>query len=216
MDLFEKAGEVQDNLRVAAFSPHSQPKRFLCLAMRSAGRIAIHSIETFGTNIVPYDPFRVKERLLMLEKRGFLVITDSEHEIWENFPTIKMNLRSHGPITNRDYALDLLVEYKQGGLIQFPAEFSNVVPSPLEYRRVGNTQNSEYMFRQYKPTLHVTLLAILGLIHPPMISQTFVDSYFGAGLLEGVQENSLKTFQKITVGVDQQRAKELDEKYWGE
>jgi len=150
----------------------------------------------------------------MLEMRGFLVVTDSEHEMWENFPTIHMNRREHSVVTNRDYALDLLVEYKQGGLLHLPDDAGTVVPSPLEYRRLGNTSNSEYVFRQYKPTLHVLLLTVLALIHPPFVSQGFVEGFFGTASEKDLADERLKTFHRITQKLDMETSLDNDKKYW--
>jgi len=133
-DFFDVAQNTSESIKVAAFSPNSKPQRYLCLAMRSGGRVGIRAMETFGSASIPYEPFKVQERLHWLESRGFIVVTDSEHELWNQWPHIKMSLREHSNVINRDYALDLLVEYHESGMLALPEEHMGIVPSPLEYR----------------------------------------------------------------------------------
>lgn len=209
-DFFDVAQNTSESIKVAAFSPNSKPQRYLCLAMRSGGRVGIRAMETFGSASIPYEPFKVQERLHWLESRGFIVVTDSEHELWNQWPHIKMSLREHSNVINRDYALDLLVEYHESGMLALPEEHMGIVPSPLEYRRVGSSVSSQYEFRSYRPTLNVLLVAILALTKPPLLSSTFINEFYGHRLEEETTFDSLKTFKSITTNLDKQIAREFD------
>jgi|GEM_PF-3163729 len=206
-------------LRIAAFTPNTRPKRFLCLAMKSEAQIAVRSLESYGTSAVPYDPYSIRERLQNLQARGFFVVTDSDHEHWDEFPHISMMERLRSRWVNRDYALDQLVEYSNNGQLRLPPELMGSIPTPeMDYRRETQDPYSPYQFRNYRGELHAMLLAILGLIHPPMISENWIDQYFGVDPAETIQKDyrtaAHKTFQRITVQLDKEKNDELNEKYW--
>lgn len=209
--------EFQSNLsneviKVAAFSPYSKPKRFLALCVKVGDRVAVKSIEPFGSTLVPYQPYRVQERLHSLQNRGFYVITDSDHESFSQFPHYRMDSRDFGSYINRDHALDHLQEYAAAGLLTLPPDLPSVVPSTQDYRRDGSGLTNPYVFRQYKPETHVVLLAMLALLHPPTLSEVWVDNFVDAYFNSDSAKNSdsMSTFRRITSGVDKDRYEELD------
>ena len=214
-NFFELAAQTEETIRIAAFSPNSKPSRFLCLAMRSQGRVGIRAMEKFGTPTEAYEPFRVQERLNQLEGKGFIVTTDSKHELFKNFPVTNLNERTHSQTLNRDHALDLLVEYKESGLLTLPDDHASIVPHEMDYRRVGDSVNSQYVFRRFTPQLNVLLMAIYAMNYPPMLSESYIDEFFGwRGEVED-QKDKFSTFRAITTELDKKIAKENDEKYWG-
>ena len=205
---------MSEQIRVAAFSPHSKPKRFLCLAMRSEGKILVRSFETWGSVNIPYEPYRVVERLKMLESRGFFILTDSTHELWEQFPSVDLTARKYSRFVNRDYALDQLIEYHQAGNLTLPEDHSGIIPGPFDYRREGSADGTgAYQFRNYRIELHILLIATLGLLHPPTISENWISTYFeDVPLGEKEPNNPLKSFQRITSQLDAELANQFSDK----
>lgn len=180
--------------------------------------IAVRQLESYGTTLVPYEPHRVQERLQNLQLRGFHVVTDSAHEAWEDFPHIPLQERTYSRFLNRDYALDLLSEYQENGNLQLPPDLHSVIPSAMDYRRTTQDPFSPYEFRMYRPELHVLLLTTLALLHPPTISENWIDSYFSASPTNVVDLKAphMKTFEVITTKLDEKRSKDLEKIHWPE
>lgn len=197
----------------------SQPKRFLCLGLRTDKGIAIRNLESWGSAQVPYQPHDIRERLDNLQSRGFHVVTDSQNEMWETYPHIQMMERTYTKYINRDYALDQLVQYHANRQIQLPNELKGVIPNHFDFRRTSIDPHAPYEFRAYRAELHVLLLCVLAMLHPPVLGETWIDEYFNAlGTVEREETESdrYRTFRRITTTLDQELSVSTEERRWGE